>query len=461
MNDWIEAEQRAERSLELSEAQEYEEALAELDAAIAIHPHDASWHEHRGRLLDELERHDEAVRAFRDALALDEDQPEIALALAVDLIRTRSFQESVEILEQVAEQHPDFEPAYCHRIAAYTRLGDHERAEEMFYLAQEIDAECPNCFHHLAESLACRASWGRALYCWNRCLEISPDYPQVRQRIGQVYRQTGELDKAREIYLEALRRDPGNLELLAELGDLMVEMNDLPAAAAKFTHLHELDPENARALVMLGLIELRGERNESALKYLEAALAVAPQHPGLRSYLGETEFRRGNLYAALGHLTVALEQDDADMVALLAMGNCLLRLERYRDAETCFKRAAALKPNTIAALHNLAVCRFLARDLAGGVEYCRRALAIEPANTLVLHKLSLALIGLGQFSEAQTHIRRGLELAPGHDGFLQLRRRFRWLKLRHFLKHLGGAISPALAEPPASALQPDSTPACT
>ena len=64
MGDWLEAEQRVERAHLLSESQRWTEALAELDAAIAINPNSAPWHAQRGLILEELDRCGEAVQAY-------------------------------------------------------------------------------------------------------------------------------------------------------------------------------------------------------------------------------------------------------------------------------------------------------------------------------------------------------------------------------------------------------------
>ena len=58
MNDWQDAESRVERALQLSEAQQWDEALHELEAAIAINPNDPIWHAQRGQILDQLENFD-------------------------------------------------------------------------------------------------------------------------------------------------------------------------------------------------------------------------------------------------------------------------------------------------------------------------------------------------------------------------------------------------------------------
>lgn len=424
MRDWLEAETRIERAQQLSEMHRWPEALDELDAALAINPNDAAWHAHRGHVLDQLERHEEAVEAYREALSLRGDSPELATALAVDLIRTGRHREAVKQLEQLAGEHPDFEPAYCNRIAAYTRLGDHGRAEELFYEAQNISEDCPNCFHHMAESLACRGLFDRAIYCWQRALEIAPDYPMARQRIAEAYWMLNQHEKAREYYLSAMRNDPGNAELIAEFGDLLVETDDLFAAAAKFRQALDLDPEATRAKVMLGLIFSQQNEVDSAVQYMEAALADDQNYPGLRAQLGEVELRRGNLYVALRHLSLAVEDNGDDTMARMAMGNCLLQLGRPAEAVEHFKRMVELEPELAGPYHNLGICCFLQGDFEGGIRNCREALRVEPQNVAVLHKLALAYLHLGRYREAAEARDRGLAIEADHEGLRNLPRRF-------------------------------------
>lgn len=434
MNDWLDAESRIERVLQLAEAQQWTEALGELEAAIAINPNDPSWHAQRGQILDQIERYDEAIEAYDQALALAPEQLEIETARAIDLIRIGRYEQAVRVLEEVARARPDYEPAYCHRIAAYTRLGRHDSAEEMFYLAQQIDPDCPNCFHHMAESLACRGLLAKAIYCWHRALEIEPGYPQARERIAEAYRAQKQYDKAREFYLLALRHDPGNTDILAELGDLLIEMDDLPAAAAKFQQVIELAPHCERALVMLGLIASQTGDSDRAVACFEAALKLNDNYPGLRSHLGEAELRRGNHYDALRHLSLALEDDPDDCVGLMAMGNCLFELGRSSEAADYFEHVMDLEPTLAGAHHNLAVCRFLENDFEAGIRHCRDALACDPDNVMVMHKLALACLHLGRWQEAREMIDRGLAADPHHPGLSALPKRFWRLRLRRLLR---------------------------
>jgi Flp pilus assembly protein TadD len=438
MNEWQDAETRIERALQLTETEQWSEALEELEAAIAINPHDPVWHAQHGHILDHLDRFEEAVKAYYESLELRPDALDVQTALGIDLIRTGRYADAVHRFEKIAEEHPEFEPAYCHRIAAYTRMGQHDDAETMFYLAQQIEPQCPHCFHHIAESLACRGKFDRAIYCWQRTLEIEPRFPSVRQRIAEIWRARQDYDKARQHYLDALRQEPGNTEILADLGDLLIELEDLAGAEAKFRQVLDLDPAFARANVMMGMIASQRGDSSDAVRYFESALALDESYPGLRTYLGEAQLRQGKHHEASYNLSLALEDNPDDCIALMAMGNCLLELYKPVEAENYFRQLIERQGNVggPGAYHNLAVCRFLQGDYREGIQFCQSALELDPQNELVLYKLALAYTHQADWTQARQMLDRGLAIAPSHAGMVDLSRRLPRLRIKHLFKRI-------------------------
>src|SRR4051794_17486810 len=71
MNDWDDAERRVEKAQELFEQRRWQEALEELRAATSINPYNGSWFFNIGLTLDELDRYEEALDAYRQALEID------------------------------------------------------------------------------------------------------------------------------------------------------------------------------------------------------------------------------------------------------------------------------------------------------------------------------------------------------------------------------------------------------
>ena len=322
MNDWFEAEQRIERAQQLSESQCWEEALAEIEAALEINPHNASWHAHRGYLLDELERYAEAVEAYVRSIELEPGDREVLVAYGAGLARLRRFTKALTVFRELARQYPDFEPAYCQRIAIYTDLERHDQAEEMFYLAQELDPDCPHCFFNIGNSLAQRGQTERALYCWERVLDIEPDYPGVRQCIAQAYRTQGKLGEATEYLLAELRDDPGNTDILLELAALALDSGETLAAAAKLALIVELEPDCWQAHFRLGRLFL--ERNEltKALECFDTVERITdePDAPDFDLRVGEAYLRLGRLEDAYERLERAVEKEAQSAPALMLLG---------------------------------------------------------------------------------------------------------------------------------------------
>ena len=172
MNDWLDAEQRVERAQQLFECHRWDEALAELDAALAINSNNALWHAQRGYALEELQRDADAAEAYQRSLSLDPDDNEVTYALGATLARLGRLARALEIFEELARRDPQLEAVYCHRIELYAELGRHEQAEEVFYLAQQINDECPDCFFNMGGSLASRGEHERAIFCRRKTLAL-------------------------------------------------------------------------------------------------------------------------------------------------------------------------------------------------------------------------------------------------------------------------------------------------
>jgi tetratricopeptide (TPR) repeat protein len=438
MNEWFEAEQCVERAQQLYESRRWEEALHEIERALEINPLNASWHAQRGFLLDEMHRVEDAVEAYQRALDLEPDEDEIALSLGTALVRLGKYLQAISVFEVLAKRHPGFEPAYCHRIQIYAELGQHELAEQMFYLAQQIDDRCPHCFFHLGGSLAERKHYDRAVFCWNRVLEIDPAYPAVRQRVAQVRRTQKRYDEAHEYLLDELRDDPGNIDLLLDLADLAIERKDYEAAATRFSQIEELDPSFAEAHYAHGKLLLLIDEAERALKCFETVrhLGRVSDMPEFDLHIGEAYLHVGRLTDARRHLHQATRRDARSIPARILLGNCLLALDEPEKAALQYRRALSIDATHAVAHHNLAACLFKGGNYRGGLSHCLDALNHAPDYAMAMHKATLAYLHLGCWREARSMLRRAMRNAPDDEDLRDLAGRFWRYRVRRFLSRL-------------------------
>jgi tetratricopeptide (TPR) repeat protein len=439
MNDWLEAEQRVERAQQLSESQQWAEALEEIEAALAINPHNAAWHAHRGCLLEELDQCGDAVQAFEDSLEIDPGDPEVALALSVVLTRLGRFSRALEVLERLGKRHTDFEPAFCQRINVYAELGRHDRAEEMFYLAQELNDSCPHCFFHMGSSLSARGQFDRAIFCWQRVLELEPEYIGVNRRIAEAYRAQGRLEEAREYYIQEVRKDPGNTDLLCELAEMLFVSGHVGTAAAKFAQILELDPDHEEAHFALGGIWLIRGQPAQALKCFDAVTSLidgSPDLPGFDGKVGEALFQLRRFAEAQVRLEAAVSQDAGDVDTLMLLADCQLAMGKASRAADTFRRILVVSPDNPWAHHKLAVCLCRQGRHEAGLEHCLAALRAKPDYLAAMRVAVSAHLDLAQWREARTMLRRALRNSPEDPVLRRVDKRLWYYRLRHGLRRL-------------------------
>ncbi len=441
MSEWQEAEQRVQRAHELYEKGRWEEALTELRAAIAINPNNSAWYFNLGLTLDMMERFEEAVAAYDKALEIDPQDLEILNSAGADCIRLARYQQAIAHFESIEKLDPSFEAAYCPRILAYSELGDHQRAEEIFYLARQYKEKCPACFYNMGASLLARGQYDRALWCWQQVLDAEPDYPQIHARMADAHWAKGQLQEARRHLLEELRSDPGNVDTLLDLGELLMELGPPEAAAEKFRQVLDLEPEECTAHFHLGSLAQADGDYPLALERFRYVLRHDSQFVGAHVKMARIHWQLKNRTEALYHANCELAQSDYDEATLMDLGALFMDMQVYDGAETTFRRVLGMDGQHVDACHGLAVAMLFSGRVDEGIAQCRATLRLQPKYMLAMSNLALAYVERGDLARAGYWLGEALDIAPDDPQLRHLSKRLRVLSVWHFLRRL---VTPAL-----------------
>lgn len=441
MSDWFEAEQRVERAQQLCESQRWAEALSEIDAALAINANDAAWHANRGYVLEELDRWGEAVKAYECSLELEPGDRDVLVALGAGLLRLERLTQAVAVFDDLAAHYPDFEPAYCHRVQAFAELGEHERAEEMFYLAQQLNDSCPHCFFAIGISLAARGAHDRAIYCWQRVLDLEPTYFGVNQRIAQAHRARGEFEKAREFFVREIRNDPGNTDLLFEFARMTRESGQIATAAAKFAQILELEPDHIEARFALGTIWLDKGQPTRALRCFEGVEKLTRNEdvpPGFDMAVGKALFQLKRFADAFRRVERVALADPTDTRAAMLAGDCRFAGGKAEPAADWYRRVLARDGGNAFAHHKLGLCLYRMSRFEAGLDHCQAAVDAKPEYFAAMIDAATGQIRLGRWRDARTMLRRCRTLDPSNEPASRMARQLWRYRLR---KGLHGAWS--------------------
>ena len=197
----------------------------------------------------------------------EDEQNQMEIGMRIASVMTAYYTQGADAYNagQFAQAAPLFKKAYD--IAA--SLGGGEQAAEML---------------NLAATSALRAEdYNTALEYYNELKGNGKETAELYRHLAACYNGLGQSEQAMEMINAGLAIDPSDANLILEKVNALLKEGKGAEAVADLQRLHELDPQNAQLLFVLGTIY--GDENnkdvfdtEKAKQYYEQALAVNPNY---------------------------------------------------------------------------------------------------------------------------------------------------------------------------------------
>ena len=429
MNHWTDAARRAHRAHGLYQRGRWVEAAAELRAALTMNPCNSGWQFNLAMTLEAMEDYDDACEAYARAASLDGGEIETRCAWGACLVRAGRYWQAIEHFSDVARDEPDYEPAYCYRIQAYAQLGLHEQAELMFYLARQIEDDCPHCFYHMGESFYARGEFAQALACWQRTEALAVGYPRISQALADAQCAMGQLDAAATTLRHALHEKGWEADVLCQLADVLRQKGLLDEARQRILCVVHGTPDDPAGYRGLAEIEEDAGNIAAAITHYRKALALSGDHDTLLP-LARALLRVGERAEAIAHLRAALVMRYDQPDALSELGSLFLQAGCGLESHEALSRLAKCRNDDPVCWNRLAACCFTLGRLREGLVHARRALKCDREFGPALYNLAVAHRRLGHWPRARHYAARAWEADPANHRYRQL---FRSLRRRRRL----------------------------
>ena len=210
----------------------------------------------------------------------------------------------------------------------------------------------------------------------------------------------------------------------------------LPEAEGIYRQVLQVEPNNAEALHLLGVIAHQVGNNPASVEYINLALAARPEFAEALSNRGLALQALGRHEEALASYDRALELNAGYSEALSNRGNALRELGRHEEALASYDRALALRPDFAEALSNRGnVLKALGRHEEALASF-DKALLAQPGHADALNNRGLVLQALKRHDEALASYDLALSARPG---FVEA------MNNRGFVLHEAGRLAESLA----------------
>jgi tetratricopeptide (TPR) repeat protein len=446
MADARKGEHHANRAREMLRQGRLVDAERELRAAVASDPTRGDWMLNLGWTLEAIGKLDEALQLYRQSCSLLPTARDPRLAEGLVLAKLARHEEAATAFESTLKVDPKCETAVSMLIRSLALAGRHEEAETAYYLALH-SIERPATSHlEIARSLLARGDLKRAEHCYRRAVAEGPSLAGARIELARVLALAGRLDDTAPLLAEEFRRGGVPSPLALEGVRIHLAAGRTAEAGQILDQLARTEPSNPRLHLLLARAMRRRGDLVRAARHVEIGAKLSSDVPGLAyeaALLGLLRGERTTARDVLAKEFAARPLDrpgiNVDRIDALELVRAFLDTGLVDEASRTFRARFGTEVRRDHG-HDVEVLRVGARlsliagDFREGRARTRRLLRLVPDSIDALHNLALLALRRGELDVAHGWLARARTTHPADPGLRKLRALYWW---KRALKLLG------------------------
>jgi tetratricopeptide (TPR) repeat protein len=271
---------------------------------------------------------------------------------------------------------------------------------------------------------------GAAALCWENARSLQPDEFRWSYYAGYLALKEGQTETALSRLQQATALKPDYAPLNLRMGQLWLDTDQLDKAQAALQAAAAEPGLRAAALYYLGQLDLLKRDYQAAVNHLTEALKLDPQASGVHYPLAQAYRHLGEEQLAREHMArFKLKRPDADDPLVAELENVLqtsrkdfssgLKAIGERDYKTAieqFEKGLEVDPDNLAARVSYARALYLGGQSGAAEKQLTSVLAHDPQQELANFLLAVLYEGQGKSGQAAEGYRRILALDPKHQG---------------------------------------------
>jgi len=430
------------------QSKEYAKAIELLKTRVRDSPHDPKLLTLQGMALAGLQRQQDALASFRQALATSADYLP-ALEGAAQIEYAMGSQEAVADLQRILKQRPQDQTTQAMLAVLAYRRSDCAVAASEFEQSKPVLESHPTTSAQYCECLTRLKQYEKAIAVAQELLTLQPNDARARQRLAAVQLMAGHPKDAIATIHSLLDNQP-SAAVLSLAADAYEHDGDTPQAVKFLRQAIIEEPQDVDLYLQFADLSFSHQSFQVGVDMIDAGLSVQPRAAALYLARGilyvqladfdraETDFEKtDDLDPQLGSTgiaqgMIAQEKNDLDKALalvraklakrpsdamlwnvqadILVQKNLRTGSPEFLQAIAAARKAASLQPALVYAHDTLAKLYLQAEQNQQAVDECRQALHYDSKDQIALYHLIVGLRKTGQKTEIPALVSRLAEL---------------------------------------------------
>ena len=257
------------------------------------------------------------------------------------------FDDALASFSQALARNSELPSAYRGLGHVHYAMGQYEEAIQNYNKWLEYDSENPNVYNSLGWSYYNNEQYTDALDAFSVALRLNPDLLGANQGIGYLYEQQGDYERSVTYYRNWADLSSDQVQPYSRLGWALFELGEYTEAVAAFEQIILLDPINVSGHKGLAYSYKQLQNGSKTYEYQLKWADVAASDPEAHTQLGWTLYERQDFESAARSFSTALALNPEHYSALSGRGQAYF----YSGENGCmlavsdFEAALRIRPN--------------------------------------------------------------------------------------------------------------------
>ena len=287
---------------------EFELALKNFEKCLKINVQQPQVHNNLANLHKDFKNLKQAEQHYQRALDIQPDFYEAKRNLALCYVDQGKQEEAIKLLRSLLQSNPR-DVVAINSLASCYRDGDQfVEAKLLFDESIKIDSQRAQTWHAYGVLHHLQQNQNEAIKCYQKALQAPNSNPETIESLAAAYHEQGNIEKATELVLGALRDDYANLRLHELYNHILWNNDQLEQFGHSYTKAIEQFPEEpkfrrarARSLFKAGF-------NDLALESVRDGLRKFPEDAELLTVHAELLAEAGDIVSSKGEFIKSLTQ---------------------------------------------------------------------------------------------------------------------------------------------------------
>jgi len=257
----------------------YSESVAELTRALSLAPNSDDFYRRLGDVYLDSGNGAKALEAYQKAVQLNPYYWVNQNALGNAYAGRADFPKALQVFQQVTTLEPDVNVGFENVGNVYLQQGKYQESIPYFQKALQIEPSS-STYSNLGTSYFFLKQYSNAVEMFEKAVAINPNDTDLMVNLADAYRGSGQQDKARTTYQQAiasgfkeLQTNPQNAEVMSEMALSYAKIGDAPKAQNFIRQARGIDKNNVNYIYTEAQIDALLGQSAEALKVLQEALA--------------------------------------------------------------------------------------------------------------------------------------------------------------------------------------------